>query len=59
MFKIGEFSKLGQVSVRMLRHYDNLGLLKPSYTDKFTSYRYYNIDQLTRLNRRSAIKELG
>jgi DNA-binding transcriptional MerR regulator len=59
MFKIGEFSKLGQVSVRMLRHYDSLGLLKPSYTDKFTSYRYYSIDQLARLNRLIALKELG
>lgn len=59
MFKIGEFSKLGQVSVRMLRHYDNFGLLKPSYTDKFTSYRYYTIDQLGRLNRLIALKELG
>lgn len=59
MFKIGEFSKLGQVSVRMLRHYDQLGLLKPSQTDKFTSYRYYTIDQLARLHRIIALKELG
>jgi DNA-binding transcriptional MerR regulator len=59
MFKIGEFSKLGQVSTRMLRHYDQLGLLRPSQTDKFTSYRYYTIDQLARLNRIIALKELG
>jgi DNA-binding transcriptional MerR regulator len=59
MFKIGEFSRLGQVSTRMLRHYDQLGLLKPSQTDKFTSYRYYTIDQLARLNRIIALKELG
>ena len=59
MFKIGEFSKLGQVSTRMLRHYDQLGLLKPSQTDKFTSYRYYTIEQLARLNRIVALKELG
>ncbi|MBI5080639.1 MAG: MerR family transcriptional regulator [Chloroflexi bacterium] len=59
MFKIGEFSKLGQVSTRMLRHYDQLGLLKPSQTDTFTSYRYYTIDQLARLNRIVALKELG
>ena len=36
MFKIGDFSRLAQVSVRMLRHYDKLGLLTPSYTDRFT-----------------------
>ncbi|MGQ0603569.1 MAG: MerR family transcriptional regulator [Anaerolineales bacterium] len=59
MFKIGEFSRLGQVSIRMLRHYDQLGLLKPSQTDKFTSYRYYTIDQLSRLHRIIALKELG
>lgn len=59
MFKIGEFSKLGQVSTRMLRHYDQLDLLKPSQTDQFTSYRYYAIDQLARLNRIIALKELG
>jgi DNA-binding transcriptional MerR regulator len=59
MFKIGEFSRLGQVSTRMLRHYDQLGLLKPSQTDKFTGYRYYTIDQLARLNRIIALKELG
>jgi len=43
----------------MLRHYDQLGLLKPSQTDKFTSYRYYTIEQLARLNRIVALKELG
>lgn len=59
MFKIGEFSKLGQVSTRMLRHYDQLGLLKPSQTDKFNGYRYYTIDQLARLHRIIALKELG
>lgn len=59
MFKIGDFSKLGQVSTHMLRRYDKLGLLKPSYTDKFTSYRYYTIDQLARLNRIIALRKLG
>jgi DNA-binding transcriptional MerR regulator len=59
MFKIGEFSKLGQVSVRMLRHYDQLGLLKPNQTDKYTGYRYYTLDQLSRLHRIIALKELG
>lgn len=51
MFKIGDFSKLGQVSVRMLRHYDQLELLKPDSIDKFTGYRYYTPGQLAQLNR--------
>ncbi len=59
MLKINDFSKLGQVSTRMLRHYDKLGLLKPSQTDQWTGYRYYTIDQLPRLHRIIALKELG
>ena len=59
MFKIGDFSKLGQVSVRMLRHYDQLGLLKPDHIDKFTGYRYYTAQQLARLNRILFFKDLG
>jgi DNA-binding transcriptional MerR regulator len=59
MFKIGEFSRLSRVSVRMLRHYDQLGLLTPSETDPFTGYRYYSADQLPRLNRIIALRDLG
>ncbi len=59
MYKIGDFSRLGQVSTRMLRHYDQLGLLRPSQVDRFTSYRYYTIDQLSRLHRIVALKDLG
>lgn len=59
MFRIGEFSQLGQVSTRMLRHYDKLGLLVPSRTDEWTNYRYYTLDQLSRLHRIIALKELG
>lgn len=59
MFKIGDFSKLGQVSVRMLRHYDKMGLLEPEEIDRFTGYRYYTIEQLPRLNRILALKDLG
>jgi len=45
MLKIGEFSKLSRVSVRMLRHYDEIGLLKPAEIDRFTDYRYYREDR--------------
>ena len=59
MFKIGDFSKLGQVSVRMLRHYDQLGLLYADQIDTFTGYRYYAVEQLARLNRIIFFKDLG
>lgn len=58
-FKIGDFSQLGQVSVRTLRHYDELDLIKPAETDRWTGYRYYTLDQLPRLNRILALKDLG
>lgn len=59
MFRIGDFSRLAQVTVRTLRLYDELGLLKPTQIDKFTDYRYYTIEQLPRLNRILAFKDLG
>lgn len=59
MFKIGDFSQLGQVSTRMLRHYDQMGLLVPNHTDPWTGYRYYTLDQLAQLHRIIALKELG
>lgn len=59
MLKVGEFSRLSQVTVKTLHHYDEVGLLKPSHTDPFTSYRYYTLDQLPRLHTIVALKELG
>ncbi len=59
MFKIGDFSQLGQVSIRTLRLYDELDLLRPAQIDKFTGYRFYTVEQLPRLNRILALKDLG
>src|SRR3712207_3730687 len=59
MIKIGDFSKLSQVTVKTLHHYDQLGLLKPVHVDRFTGYRYYAVEQLPRLNRILALKDLG
>ena len=59
MFRIGDFSRLSRVSVKMLRHYDERGLLKPVRVDPATDYRYYAADQLPRLNRIIALKDLG
>ncbi len=59
MFKIGEFSKLSHVTVKTLRYYDRIGLLKPAEVDRFTNYRYYSAGQLPRLNRILALKGLG
>ncbi|HMN61081.1 MAG TPA: MerR family transcriptional regulator [Anaerolinea sp.] len=59
MLKIGDFSRLAHLSVKTLRHYAEMGLFKPAWTDRFTGYRYYSLDQLPRLNRILALKDLG
>ena len=59
MFRIGDFSRLTQVTVKALRHYDALGLLKPARIDPESGYRYYSVDQMPRLNRLLALKDLG
>ena len=59
MLKIGEFSKLSRVSIRMLRHYDDIGLLKPAEIDNFTGYRYYREEQLFTIGRITALKDMG
>ena len=59
MIRIGDFSKLSRVSVKTLRFYDEMGLLKPVDVDRFNGYRYYEFDQLPRLYRILALKDLG
>ena len=59
MFRIGEFSKLSQISVRMLRHYDKIDLLVPEKIDEFTGYRYYSVMQLITINRIQELKRMG
>ncbi|MFC6704314.1 MerR family transcriptional regulator [Flexivirga alba] len=59
MFNIGDFARHGRVSVRMLRHYDAIGLLQPAEVDPFSGYRRYDGAQLARLNRLVALKDLG
>ena len=59
MLKIGEFSKLSRVSIRMLRYYDEIGLLKPVRIDRGTGYRYYEEEQLFTAGRIAALKDMG
>lgn len=59
MFTIGDFARHGRVSVRMLRHYDAIGLLRPAHVDPATGYRTYEATQLAPLNRIVALKDLG
>src|ERR1700730_5704547 len=59
MFSIGDFARPGRVSVRMLRHYDAIGLIRPACVDVATGYRFYEASQLDELNRVLALKDLG
>ena len=58
-YKIGEFSRLGRVTVRTLRHYEKIGLLKPGIVDRWTGYRYYSPEQLQKLLSIVQLKQLG
>ena len=59
MFTIGDFSRVARVSCRLLRYYDELGLLRPATVHSATGYRYYSASQLPKLNRILVLKELG
>jgi DNA-binding transcriptional MerR regulator len=59
MLKIGEFSRLSQVTIKTLHHYDELGLIKPAHIDPITNYRFYTVEQLPRIHRIMALKEMG
>ena len=59
MYTIGEFAAFGRVTVRMLRHYDAIGLLKPARVDPASGYRYYADAQLLQLLRIAELREFG
>jgi DNA-binding transcriptional MerR regulator len=59
MFRIGEFSRLSQVTIKTLHHYDEMGLLIPAHIDRFTGYRYYSVEQLVHIHQILALKDLG
>ena len=59
MLKIGEFARLVDVPVKTLRYYDEIGLFKSDHIDEQTGYRFYSFEQLPRLNRLLALKDLG
>ena len=59
MFGIGTFAQIAGVSIRTLRHYDDMGLLRPAHVDSASGYRFYNAPQVAELNRILVLKELG
>ena len=57
MFKIGEFSTLSKTTIKTLRYYDEIGLLKPAYIDEATGYRYYETAQLFKLHQIQSLRQ--
>ena len=59
VYKIGDFANLVNISVRTLRYYDEIGLLKPEIVDRYTSYRYYTDDNVVEAQFITLLKEVG
>lgn len=59
MFMIGDFAHLAQLSTRVLRHYDKIGLLRPAHVDDRSGYRFYSAAQLDDVNQIVALRDLG
>ncbi len=59
MYSIGEYARIAQVSKRLLRYYDEIGLFQPIKIDRESGHRYYSATQLPELNRILALKDLG
>jgi DNA-binding transcriptional MerR regulator len=59
MFRIGEFARLGGISAKQLRAWDELGLFRPAWVDRWSGYRYYSPAQLPELRRILALRQLG
>ena len=59
MFRIGEFSKMSKTTIKTLRYYDEIGILKPEETDRFTGYRLYTTRQLVELHKIQQYRQIG
>ena len=59
MYQIGLFSQINRITTKTLRHYDEIGILKPEYVDDFSGYRYYSNAQLEKLHKILALKQMG
>ncbi|HKL41075.1 MAG TPA: MerR family transcriptional regulator [Clostridia bacterium] len=58
MYQIGEFSKINRVTVKALRYYEKVGLLKPAFIDESNGYRYYSSEQLPKIHRIVALRQM-
>ncbi len=59
MIKIGDFAKMFNISIKTVRYYESLGLIVPKYVDIYTGYRYFDDDNVKRMQEILALKKLG
>lgn len=59
MLSIGQFSKICMVTVKTLRHYDSIGLIRPSRVNKENGYRYYSETQIADMLYIGRLKRCG
>lgn len=59
MYKIGEFANVVKSNIKTIRYYDEINLLKPKVIDKFTSYRYYDEDNIREYYSIMLLKKMG
>lgn len=59
IYKIGLFAQMNKVTIKTLRHYDDIGLLKPARIDENNGYRYYTSAQLPTLHQIIALRQMG
>ena len=59
VYKIGDFANIVNISVRTLRYYDEIGLLKPEIVDRYTNYRYYTEDNVVEAQFITLLKGVG
>lgn len=59
MYKIGEFSILSKLSIKTLRYYEKVGILKPVFIDKQNGYRFYDTKQLTEISKIISLRQIG
>lgn len=58
-YSIGIFSKINKVTTKTLRYYDQIGILKPSKVDDSSGYRYYSSEDLPKIHKIIALKQIG
>lgn len=59
LYKIGEISKVCNISIKTLRYYEDLGLITPREVDIYTGYRYYDNENVETVYKIQLLKELG